>query len=91
MQKFGLGLNQAAFGGEVFAGLTQQPMYTYECAPIATLIELECIKKMCSMVGPQFEEATGVFTTGGSMGNLYGLLCARQRKFPEIMQEGQGG
>ena len=77
MQKFGLGLNQAAFAGEAFAGLTQAPMYTYECAPIATLIELECIKKMCNMVGPGFDEASGVFTTGSSMGNMYGLLCAR--------------
>ena len=66
-------------------------MYTYECAPIATLIELECIKKMCNMVGPGFEEASGVFTTGSSMGNLYGLLCARQRKYPEIMRDGQDG
>lgn len=88
MQKFGLGLNQGAFSGEVFAGLTQAPMYTYECAPIATLIELECIKKMCNMVGPGFDEASGVFTTGSSMGNMYGLLCARQRKHPEIMKDG---
>ena len=33
------GLNVTAFAGEVISALTNQSMYTYELAPLATLIE----------------------------------------------------
>ena len=33
------GLNITAFAGEVISALTNQSMYTYELAPLATLIE----------------------------------------------------
>ena len=77
MNTFRLGLNPAAFSGEVISSLTQATMYTYELAPMATLIELELLSKMSSMVGKDFEGGSGVFTSGGSMGNLLGILCAR--------------
>ena len=77
MNTFRLGLNPAAFSGEVISSLTQATMYTYELAPMATLIELELLSKMSSMVGKDFEGGSGVFTSGGSMGNMLGILCAR--------------
>ena len=50
-------------------------MYTYELAPIATLIEQTIIDKMAEKVG--FENADGLLTTGGSNGNMIGLLMGR--------------
>ena len=66
-------------------------MYTYELAPIATLIELELIKKMCGLVGDNFKDGSGVFTSGGSNGNMLGLLCARQNMFPDSLKKGYDG
>jgi len=58
--------------------LAQTSMYTYELAPIGSLIEHEIIKKMCKMSNFTQEGAAGVLTTGGSNGNMLGMLCARQ-------------
>jgi glutamate/tyrosine decarboxylase-like PLP-dependent enzyme len=51
-------------------------MYTYELSPVASLIEQEILKKMCDKASFP-EGSSGVLTTGGSNGNMLGLLCAR--------------
>jgi glutamate/tyrosine decarboxylase-like PLP-dependent enzyme len=83
------GTNIPAFAGEILAALTNTSMYTFEIAPIATIIENEMITTMSKLVG--FDAGEGIFTTGGSNGNLMGLLCARDRKFPAAQQEGLQG
>ena len=74
------GLNVAGFAGEVIAALTNQSMYTYELSPIATLIEQAIVERMMEIVG--FGEGFGTLTTGGSNGNMMGMLCARQASDP---------
>ncbi len=74
------GLNLAGFSGDVIAALTNQSMYTYELSPIATLIEKEIIHRMMEIVG--FADGFGTMTTGGSNGNMLGMLCARQSVDP---------
>ena len=37
---------------------------------------------MASLVG--FEQHDGLFSPGGSISNMYGMLLARYRAFPEI-------
>lgn len=80
------GFDTAGFLGEVFAALANTSMYTYEVAPVATLMELELVRKLCSIVG--FVEGEGVFCSGGSNGNLMGMLCARDRAFPRAKGRG---
>ena len=75
MNPFWAGFAPAAFGGEMMSTLAQTSMYTYELAPIATLIEQTIIDKMAEKVG--FENADGILTTGGSNGNMIGLLMGR--------------
>ena len=70
------GLSLPAFAGEVIAALTNNSMYTYELSPIATVIEQTLVKRMSQMVG--FPDGFGTFTTGGSNGNMLGMLCARE-------------
>ena len=48
------------------------------------------MKKMCNMASLG-ESATGVLTTGGSNGNMLGLLCARQNFDPETLLKGSNG
>ena len=83
------GLNIAGFAGEVIAALTNQSMYTYELSPVATLIEKAVIERMMEIVG--YGEGFGTLTTGGSNGNMLGMLCARQYADPMSSLNGFDG
>jgi glutamate/tyrosine decarboxylase-like PLP-dependent enzyme len=83
------GLNITAFAGEVIAALTNQSMYTYELAPLATLIEQTIINRMSEIIG--FADGSGTLTTGGSNGNMLGMLCARQSTNPQSSKTGFDG
>jgi glutamate/tyrosine decarboxylase-like PLP-dependent enzyme len=89
MQPLWGGISAPAFAGDVLASLMNTSMYTFELAPIATLIEQKVIREMCSLA--EFEQGEGIFTTGGSNGNTLGMLCARDRRFPEAQKHGMIG
>lgn len=80
------GLNLPAFAGDVLSILTNTSMYTYEAAPMATLIEKVMIATMNEYVG--YEDGDGIFVTGGSNGNLIAMFSARNRMFPSSRFEG---
>ena len=70
------GMSIASIAGELVTAATNTAMYTYEIAPMATLIESTIISRMGELAG--FPTSKGTLTTGGSNGNMLGLLCARQ-------------
>ena len=80
------GFEIAAFIGEVATALTNTSMYTYEVAPVATLMEMELIKMMNGKAG--FEDGSGIFCTGGSNANMIALMCARNMRFPGCQMKG---
>ena len=80
------GFSLPGFIGEVITALTNTSIYTYEVAPLATLIERELIRTMAGFVG--FEKFDGIFLTGGSNANLLAMLAARHTKYPAIKEEG---
>lgn len=51
-----------------------------EMAPLGVLMERELIKLLAGYIGYDKEAAGGIFTSGGSIGNLTALLTARQMK-----------
>ncbi|MBW6489940.1 MAG: hypothetical protein K0B15_01985 [Lentimicrobium sp.] len=75
------GFNFPAFIGEIFTVLANTSMYTYEVAPVATMIEKEMISLMNSYAG--YTDGDGIFVTGGSNANLMGMFSARNRIFPD--------
>lgn len=83
------GLSIASIAGEFVTAATNTAMYTYEIAPIATLIESSILKRMAELA--DFGTSQGTLTTGGSNGNMLGLLCARQSKLPLSSQTGFDG
>jgi glutamate/tyrosine decarboxylase-like PLP-dependent enzyme len=83
------GLSFPAFIGEIVTALTNTSMYTFEVAPVGTLIEMELIAKMNRMVG--FENGDGTFLTGGSNANLIAMFSARNKACPEIKTKGACG
>lgn len=84
-QLFG-GFGFPGFVGEVITALTNTSMYTYEVAPVATLMEKALIDKMISYTG--WPSGNGIFTSGGSNSNLYALILARNSIFQGAKQEG---
>lgn len=83
------GLSIASIAGEMVTAATNTAMYTYEIAPIATLIESTILKRMAELA--DFGTSQGTLTTGGSNGNLLGMLCARQTKLPLSSHSGFDG
>jgi glutamate/tyrosine decarboxylase-like PLP-dependent enzyme len=80
------GFTVPGFLGDVFTSLANTSMYTYEVAPVATLMETELIGKMGNLAG--FKDPEGLFLTGGSNGNLQAMMIARNKILPGIKQEG---
>jgi glutamate/tyrosine decarboxylase-like PLP-dependent enzyme len=72
--------------GDLFTSLTNTSMYTYEVAPVATLMEQELIQRMGRLAG--FMDPEGLFLTGGSNGNLQAMLIARNHVLPDVKQKG---
>ena len=80
------GFSATGYLGEVITALTNSSMATFEMSPVATLIEKELIKRMSSLIG--YENGFGTFVTGGSNGNLLGMLAAIYRFDPSLKEEG---
>jgi len=72
--------------GNILTTLLNTSMYTYEVAPIMTLIEKECIAKLSKTIWKT--SGDGVFTPGGSISNMMGLMLARNAKLAHIKKEG---
>lgn len=77
--------------GEWMTALLNTSMYTYEVAPVVTLMELELVRHMCGIVGWAPNQGEGVLTPGGSLANLMALLTARNRFLPNAKEQGLNG
>lgn len=87
-QLFG-GREPAALLGETVAAALNSSMYTYKVGGAQVLVEMELVKQMGLRVG--FEDADGVFTPGGSLSNMMGMLLARDKARPRLRAEGFSG
>lgn len=87
-QLFG-GFNLPAYLGEVVTAATNTSMYTYEVAPVATLMELAVVDKMLGFTG--WKTGTGAMMTGGSNTNMVAMLLARNSIFQGAKMEGITG
>jgi glutamate/tyrosine decarboxylase-like PLP-dependent enzyme len=74
--------------GEVLAAFLNSSMYTFKAGGPQVLIEQEVTSHMARLAG--FEEGEGLFTPGGSMSNLVGMLLARNARHPQTREEGMG-
>lgn len=76
-----------AFLADILISVLNTSMYTYEVAPVLSLIEKETIGFLGSKIWGE-ETGGGVFTSGGSMSNMKAMFLARQRKFNLSKKEG---
>jgi len=77
--------------GDWLSTASNTSVFTYEVAPVFTIIEDELLKKIARCVGGDFtkdENLTGLFVPGGSISNLYAMHLARHRMCPDINAKG---
>jgi glutamate/tyrosine decarboxylase-like PLP-dependent enzyme len=72
--------------GDWITATINTSIYTYETAPIVTLMEQEVVNRYQKMLG--WETISGTLPPGGSMSNLYGITCARTNRFPRVPMDG---
>lgn len=83
------GQSEPALVGSIIEAIANTSMYTYEVAPVATIIENEMLNVFKRVFG--FESGEAQVTTGGSNSNYLALLLALHKKFPELKQSGLHG
>lgn len=83
------GVDPAGILGEWVTALANTSMYTFEAAPVGTLMELELMARMTRSAG--FTNGEGIFTPGGSIANLMAVIAARHRAFPDSKRRGVAG
>ena len=87
-QVFG-GFDQFSFLGAVTTPAINGSVYTYEMAPVFTLMENSIWEHMRKVVG--WEEIDGTMTPGGSMANMFGIHLAKSHAYPEVVKKGLFG
>ncbi|XP_069116552.1 cysteine sulfinic acid decarboxylase-like isoform X1 [Argopecten irradians] len=87
-QLFG-GLDQYSLGGAWLTETLNTSQYTYEVAPVFTLMEKTVLKKMLDLAG--FPDGDAIFCPGGSVSNMYALNLARFQRWPEVKRQGMHG
>lgn len=75
-----------SIAGEVLSAVTNTSMYTFEVAPVATLLEHQMIKELSNLIWKS--EGEGVMTSGGSASNLQALMLARNTKLAGAKKKG---
>ncbi|UXI17985.1 hypothetical protein NH340_JMT03928 [Sarcoptes scabiei] len=80
------GLDIVSLAGEWLTAAANTNMFTYEIAPIFILMEHEVLKKMRTIIG--FNDGESILAPGGAISNLYAVIVARQKMFPEYKTNG---
>eukprot|EP01088_Endostelium_zonatum_P005848 TRINITY_DN1781_c0_g1_i2.p1 TRINITY_DN1781_c0_g1~~TRINITY_DN1781_c0_g1_i2.p1 ORF type:complete len:464 (+),score=48.62 TRINITY_DN1781_c0_g1_i2:171-1562(+) len=69
------GTDKAAIIAEWLTSVMNTCMFTYEVAPVFTLMEIEVVEKVKQLVG--WKDGEGVFAPGGAHCNMLGMIAAR--------------
>jgi glutamate decarboxylase len=80
------GLDCVSMAGEWLTATANTNMFTYEIAPVFILMEHECLKKMRQIIG--FTSGDSILAPGGSISNMYALMIARHKLFPQHKKYG---
>ncbi|CAH1992015.1 unnamed protein product [Acanthoscelides obtectus] len=80
------GLDPYGLAGQWLTDALNASVYTYEVAPVFTLMEKHVMREVNSMIGPDWGD--GLFCPGGSFGNGTAINLARYNKFPDTKAKG---
>ncbi|KFO22491.1 Glutamate decarboxylase 1 [Fukomys damarensis] len=82
------GLDIIGLAGEWLTSTANTNMFTYEIAPVFVLMEQITLRKMREIVGWSSEDGDGIFSPGGAISNMYSIMAARYKYFPEVKTKG---
>ncbi|KAH8410196.1 hypothetical protein KR009_008115 [Drosophila setifemur] len=83
------GVDPYALVGQWLTDALNPSVYTYEVAPLFTLMEEQVLAEMRRIVGfPNGGQGDGIFCPGGSIANGYAISCARYQYAPESKKNG---
>uniref|UniRef100_A0A674BZY1 Glutamate decarboxylase 1 n=1 Tax=Salmo trutta TaxID=8032 RepID=A0A674BZY1_SALTR len=82
------GLDIIGLSGEWLTSTANTNMFTYEIAPVFVLMEQLTLKKMREIIGWPDGEGDGIFSPGGAISNMYSVMIARYKFFPEVKTKG---
>jgi len=71
-----------SLAGSVLCDIYNPNIAGWGIAPAPAVIEERCINYMASRIGFDTDKCGGLFTSGGSLSNLTGLIAARENKLP---------
>ncbi len=82
------GASLPAVLAESLAAMLNGTTSTYEASPAATVVERTVTRWMAGLLGLP-SGSGGIFVPGGSLGNLFGLIVARNNRLPgQVQREG---
>jgi len=80
--------NDPAFFGTVIGTLMNANLVHVEYSQMAAELEKYVIRMVSSIVGYDPEQSTGIFTSGGTLCNLYGYLLGLRKSIPQSATHG---
>uniref|UniRef100_A0A8D3CVI8 Glutamate decarboxylase 2 n=1 Tax=Scophthalmus maximus TaxID=52904 RepID=A0A8D3CVI8_SCOMX len=82
------GLDMVGLAADWLTSTANTNMFTYEVAPVFVLLEYVTLKKMREIIGWAEGRGDGIFSPGGAISNMYAMLLARFKMFPEVKEKG---
>uniref|UniRef100_A0A8C3HQD0 Glutamate decarboxylase 2 n=1 Tax=Chrysemys picta bellii TaxID=8478 RepID=A0A8C3HQD0_CHRPI len=82
------GLDMVGLAADWLTSTANTNMFTYEIAPVFVLLEYVTLRKMREMIGWPGGCGDGIFSPGGAISNMYAMLIARFKMFPEVKEKG---
>ncbi|KAK3725736.1 hypothetical protein RRG08_012818 [Elysia crispata] len=89
LNQLSTGVDVVGVAGTWLAASVNTNMFTYEAAPVFTLMEEVVLARMRKLIG--WDDGEAMFAPGGAISNLYSVLLARHRSFPEVKTKGLSG
>lgn len=86
------GIDEYGLAGSWLTDVLNTSQYTYEVAPVFTMMEQQVIEQSLKLVGyPPLPEGDGILCPGGSLSNMYGMVMARYKMIPDVKSKGLAG
>jgi glutamate decarboxylase len=73
---------------DLITSVLNTAVHVFHVAPVASVMEIECVKEYAEKFGFDRETCEGVMNPGGTMSNIMAVVAARHKYFPHVRKEG---
>lgn len=86
MNQLSSGLDVISMAGDWLTSTANCNMFTFEVSPVFIIMEHQVLKRMRKIIG--YHRGDSIMAPGGTISNLYAVICARYKMFPEYKVRG---